>query len=384
MFRAVEKLGLKKKAPPTLTKEGKEGKEGKRDERKEDERKKKTKEVEKVTKTPSPLQSPTSNSPNTPSPSPSPSSTPSSPSFVGNSPFFVGCGVCLEPILESTPTARAFPCDHVFCERCVRMWMHNIGPEGDLRCMECNIPVNFIFDKEDSQPYVPPGIGEVKVQPVVLEEDYLPYRIVQEVDLSSPGEGHLFGGAHSASVSVERSMAEVDAEGGLVFIPQVIGKGMFESLYKEVKPLLMTPAVVRGTREAFASRGDDLEECPLLEEIIRLGVTKTLGLKEVKSPEWWKEVLCQTGIFVNYYKDGSRYAPLHQDSYSGLTSIISIGGSRDFQWAKKSSKKIIGERRVRDGDLAIFTKSWNANHKHTIPKCDSQSPRISIVIFFDT
>jgi hypothetical protein len=354
MFRAIEKLGLKKET--SLQREDSEKppirprkKESRKREKKERKEKRKTK-VEKA-ETPSPL----------PSSAPSPSLSPSSPSSLG-------CGVCLEPITESTPTARAFPCDHIFCEMCVRMWMHNIGPEGDLRCMKCDVPVNFIFDQEDTQPYVPPELVEAGALP--LEEDYLPYRIVQEASLS-------------LSAPVERSMSEVDAEGGLVLVPKVIGKGMFESLYKEIKPLLMTPAVVRGTREAFASRGDDLEDCPLLEEIVKMGIIKTLGLKEVKGPEWWKEMLSQTGIFVNYYKDGSRYAPLHQDSYSGLTSIVSIGGSRDFQWAKKNSKKIIGERRVRDGDLVVFTKTWNANHKHTIPKCDSQSARISIVIFFD-
>jgi len=84
--------------------------------------------------------------------------------------------------------------------------------------------------------------------------------------------------------------------------------------------------------------------------------------------------------FINYYKDGTDYAPYHRDSYGCDVLTISLGADRPF--LTKDEKGIVTKYNLTDGSILYFTQAWNSKHKHSIPRrVGISNPRISIVLF---
>ena len=89
------------------------------------------------------------------------------------------------------------------------------------------------------------------------------------------------------------------------------------------------------------------------------------------------------GVFCNRYVTGNDYTPPHQDNYGATTHVItySFGGSRRFICENISTKEKT-EYLLESGDVFYFSPTFDARHKHSIPKtAKAVDLRISIVMF---
>lgn len=86
-------------------------------------------------------------------------------------------------------------------------------------------------------------------------------------------------------------------------------------------------------------------------------------------------------FFVNYYKDGTEYAPYHSDQYGCDTVTVSFGCDRDFYMKPNRGGETI-KYVLKHGDIFTFTEDINKTYKHSIPKrMKVKDDRISILFF---
>lgn len=88
------------------------------------------------------------------------------------------------------------------------------------------------------------------------------------------------------------------------------------------------------------------------------------------------------GCWLNYYRNGHDYTPFHRDSYDADIVLISFGATRTF--AIKDNNGTATGLPLNNGDVLIFDKEFDANHKHALLKeTKVTEPRVSIVLFIN-
>ena len=86
------------------------------------------------------------------------------------------------------------------------------------------------------------------------------------------------------------------------------------------------------------------------------------------------------GVFCNLY-EGQDFCPYHADSYGTDVYTMSFGDSKEF-YTKDNKTKEVTKYLLEDGDILWFSKEWNSENKHSIPKRTRfTGKRISIVFF---
>lgn len=101
-----------------------------------------------------------------------------------------------------------------------------------------------------------------------------------------------------------------------------------------------------------------------------------------------KEMVVIEGIFLNYYKNGSDYCPMHSDTYGEDRNIsvytLSLGCSRDFLLKKNGKGNKSEKIKLNEGDLYFMSSELQKTHKHSIPKRKKVNEERISVVFFTT
>lgn len=85
-------------------------------------------------------------------------------------------------------------------------------------------------------------------------------------------------------------------------------------------------------------------------------------------------------VWCNQYRNGQDYTPEHQDQYGGWVFTLSFGATRTLYFRNIET----GQRtnlRLDHGDLNYFSPTWDAQHRHCVPKDKTPDIRVSVVFF---
>lgn len=277
------------------------------------------------------------------------------------------CPICLDPISKEATAITS--CKHLFCKDCLIHWTLE-----SLSCPVCKTKIewySFKGKKIKTSTPIPlkpedPSINIRTARDLQIEEIFKAVErgAISEIEASAYLE---FIGTPETRVD-QREPRE-----GIVHYKEAAIIGCFDALSQELKNKWQRPPVVKGTREAFSVGREDFNKYPILARVIsNVWENPELRLKAQPSNAW-----------INFYKDGTYYTPWHQDSYESTVVNISVGDTRSLLTKPSRGEAAITEKYIcEDGDVVIFTKEWNSEHKHCVPKTKKKSyGRISIVLF---
>jgi hypothetical protein len=89
------------------------------------------------------------------------------------------------------------------------------------------------------------------------------------------------------------------------------------------------------------------------------------------------------GVWCNLYRNGSDWTPFHQDQYGAHVYTFSFGATRRFVTQNVASEAKT-EWQLASGDVFYFSPTFDAEHKHSVPKTAKVvGERMSVVMFGD-
>lgn len=72
-----------------------------------------------------------------------------------------------------------------------------------------------------------------------------------------------------------------------------------------------------------------------------------------------------TGVWCNYYRNGSDQASFHKDSYGCDIFTLSLGGTRDCHFRPDAAGEETLRYSLSNGDLLYFNQAANGRYKHS-------------------
>ena len=184
--------------------------------------------------------------------------------------------------------------------------------------------------------------------------------------------GRQLGRAVDPSVVqfVERPLSRFNLPDGIRHYPGIAPKNLYNSLLT----LPFQQINWKGTplhRLACRISSTELSQYPILFDTIQRTLCSQPGLNS----------LAFSSIWINHYRDGSDYTRYHQDSYGSYVCMISIGQTRRLLTKDLRTKARATGIDCADGDVVIFSPSWDNDHQHSVPATKKPGSRISIVLF---
>ena len=88
-----------------------------------------------------------------------------------------------------------------------------------------------------------------------------------------------------------------------------------------------------------------------------------------------------TGVFLNYYKDGTDYAAYHADKYNCDCILLSFGETRKLRY-KHNTSGATKDFILRSGDFMFIPNRVNDYYKHSLlAESKHVGSRISVLMF---
>lgn len=87
------------------------------------------------------------------------------------------------------------------------------------------------------------------------------------------------------------------------------------------------------------------------------------------------------GLWIDYYKSGENYSPIHYYGYDCDYIILNLGATRKIEFTNIEQKK--KSFKLQNNDILYFNSNYNKNHKITVPTTTNNEECIQMIFFIE-